>query len=93
MQPDEYKQLTAFRDLLQSTVDDLSNAGGQTSLASTATALAERWQTADDGFAKILADIGGKARMMPFAQVRPIVTTIVEHLNGQLSEVKQRLAE
>ena len=90
MDPKEYNALKAFRDLLAETVDSLSNAGGQTQLASTSNELATKRDDADEGFAAVVRDVAKQARMMSFAQVRPVVTTIVVHIQSQLTDVESR---
>ena len=82
-----YNKLKAFRDLIQETMDTLSSANGQASLATAARAAASRWDEVDEAFAAVLRDVAQRAWQMPFAQVKPVVTAIVGHLAGQLADV------
>ncbi|PIE21194.1 MAG: hypothetical protein CSA66_00025 [Proteobacteria bacterium] len=92
LNPQQYAQLKAFRDLIATTMDRLGQAQSQAALSQTVGDIAPRWDDVDGDFANVLRDVGNSVWTMPFAQVRPTVSAIVGHLGQQLGEVDQELA-
>lgn len=91
--PKQYTELKNFRDLIAKTVERLRQAGSQGALAQAVGDCAPGWDAVDAEFATVLREeVGRKVWQMPYAQVRPTVDAIVNHLGAQLAEIDQQLA-
>lgn len=91
MQPEEYKALEAFRDLIVKTISTLRGAGSQGALGSALAQAAPDWEPVDADFANVLKDLRQQVWSMPFAQVRPVVDAVCGHLEQQLEAVNAEL--
>lgn len=91
MSPEEYKHLSAFRDLLQATLNAMRNATSQASLASAVEEYAPKWVNVHDEFAEVLGGIKSQVWRMPYAQVKPVASAVISHLEATLTSVKQQL--
>ncbi len=91
MQPEEFKHLKAFRDLIQETLTALRGATSQAGLASVVATYEPRWQPVHDEFAEVLRGIKGQVWSMPFPQVRQVVNAVCGHLESTMAGVDQQL--
>lgn len=91
MQPEEYKELQAFRDLLKKTIATLRGAGSQAQLGGALDDAAPDWKKVDPDFADVLTNLRQQVWQMSFAQVRPVVDAVVGHLEAQLADVNRQL--
>ena len=91
MTPEEFLHLKAFKDLLDDTINGLSNATSQATLASAAEEYSGRWREADDDFADILDGIKKQAWSMPYVQARMVSQKVVEHLAATRDGVAAQL--
>ena len=91
MTPEEYKTLSSFRDLIAQTVSEIGAAQSQATLGQAMSSLAPRWREVDEEFAELMEGVGAKVWQMSFAQVRPTVTAMVQHLETQLRELNAQL--
>lgn len=89
--PKQYTELKNFRDLIAGTVDRLRQAQSQGALSQAVGDTAPRWDDVDSDFARVLRDVGNSVWQMPFAQVRPTVNAICDHLGGQLADIDDQL--
>lgn len=90
--PKEWARVKAFRDLIQQTLKSIEGAAGQGALAAAASESAGKWDGTDAEFAALLRDLAQSVWQMPFAQVRPTVQAIVNHLKSELADADRQLA-
>ncbi|MCC6621626.1 MAG: hypothetical protein IT385_10255 [Deltaproteobacteria bacterium] len=90
--PKEWARVDAFRKLIKQTLTSIEGAAGQGALAAAASDAAGKWDATDAEFASLLRDLAQSVWQMPFAQVRPTVQAIVNHLRGELADVERQLA-
>ena len=91
MQPEEYKHLKAFRDLIQETLTALRDATSQAGLASVVAQYEPRWQPVHDEFAEVLRGIKSQVWSMPLPQVRKVVEAVCGHLEGTMAGLDKQL--
>lgn len=91
MQPDEYKKLKAFKDLITDTREALLQCSTPAVLSRTTEDFAVRWEPVDAAFAKLLRGIQGQAWSMQLPQIRDVGKMIAAHLDKQLASVNSRL--
>ena len=91
MTPEEYKHLSAFRKLLEDTLNAMKSAGSQATMAAAVDEYAPRWTNVHDDFAQVLQGIRSQIWSMPFAQVRPVANAVIGHLETTLADVKRQL--
>lgn len=90
--PKEWARVKAFRDLIKQTLTAIQGAQGQGALAAAASEHAAKWDTTDAEFAALLRELAQSVWQMSFAQVRPTVQAIVNHLQNELADADRQLA-
>ena len=91
MQPEEYKHLKAFRDIIQKTLTAFRGATSQAGLSSAVAEYEPIWKDVDDEFAEVLRGVKSKVWSMPLPQVRQVVTALCGHLESTMAGVDQQL--
>lgn len=91
MQPEEYKQLSAFRALIRETIEGFQSCTMQAALSRATEDFAARWDTVDPAFAKLLRGIQGQAWSMQLPQIKEVTKMVCGHLDKQLTQVDARL--
>lgn len=91
MDPKEYMQVKAFRDLIASTIEELTAATTPSSLATAIEARLDAWEKADPDFAAVLRDLRSQVYSMGLPHMREVRKGICGHLKKNLERIDRSL--